>query len=78
MFGHAGPLCGDGLQRAAVTQHLFIEELERNRMTSGWKSGSTLGAIQKNRTGCAGSRTLKLSACLKGVSDLSLHKWDFY
>lgn len=30
MFSHAGPLCGDGLQRAAVTQHLFIEELERN------------------------------------------------
>lgn len=30
VFGHGGPLRGDGLQRAAVTQHLFIEELDRS------------------------------------------------
>lgn len=28
VFSHIGPLCGNGLQRTAVTQYLFIEKLE--------------------------------------------------
>lgn len=30
VFGHAGPLRGDGLQGAAVTQHLLVKELQGN------------------------------------------------
>lgn len=28
VFSHVGPLCGNGLQRTAVTQYFFIEKLE--------------------------------------------------
>ena len=28
VFSHIGPLCGDGLQRTAVTQYFFIKKLE--------------------------------------------------
>lgn len=31
VFSHIGPLCGNGLQRTAVTQYFFIEELEGNQ-----------------------------------------------
>lgn len=33
VFSHVGPLCGNGLQRTAVTQYLFIEKLELNKNT---------------------------------------------